>query len=233
MHVVIYVYEDFTPIEVFGAYNLLSRMPEIDVDLVTEKKGVVYSSDKAISVNIRYSIGDIEHADVLFIPGSIVGWTQQIRNKRVISWIRQLDVTTQYTTAACTGSLILAATGLLKDKKATAFWRVSHLLSDYDTRYVNQPIVEDGKYLTAEGASSTLDLAMRIGKRLSSAHNVKIAQMLLAYESNDLDSLKELKKDEDLLAATNTIIFEEGKSTLSIFDKIINAKLLLRLFKEE
>lgn len=233
MHAVIYVYEDFTPLEVFGVHNLLSRTPDVTVDLVAEKKGIVYSSSKDLSINIVKDIDDIAQADLLLIPGSIVGWTQQIRKTKVLSWIRQIDATTVYTTATCTGAVILAATGLLKDKKATAYWRVGHLLADYEVEYLNQPIVRDDKYFTAEGVTSTLDMTMQLGKLLCGKKDIRITQLLLAYESKDLDCLVDLKQDEELLEATNKLIFKEGKSTLSVFDKIRNAKLLLRLLKEE
>lgn len=233
MHAVIFVYDDFTPIEVFGAYNLLSRMPDVKVDLVAEKKGIVYSSDKKLSVNISNGIDDIHRADMLFIPGSLVGWTRQVINKKVLSWIRQINATTTYTASACTGSIILAATGLLRFKKATTFWRIGSVLEDYEVTYIEKPMVQDGKYFTAEGASSTLDMMMRIGERLSNKKNVRITQLLLAFESKNSDSLADLKQDEDLVAITNKMIFEEGKSTLSVLDRIRNAKLLLRLFNEE
>lgn len=233
MHAVIYVYEDFTPMEVFGFHNLLSRSPNMRTTLVSETKGVVYSSDKQISINITTSIDEITDADVLFIPGSIVGWTQEIRKKRVLHWIRQMDAITKYTTSACTGSIILAASGLLENKNATAFWRIGHLMTDYGVHYISDPIVRDGKYFTAEGASSTMELAMQIGRLLNGERNMQITQLLLAYESPKSPSVAELRKDDDLVKTTNKIIFEEGRNTLSIFQKIMNARLMLRLLKED
>lgn len=229
MHIVIYVYEDFTPLEVFGPHDLFSRFPDTKITLVGEERGVVYSREKSISLNIKYDINDIDKADILLIPGSTIGWTQQIKNKAVLAWIRQIDETTRYTTAACTGTLILAASGQLKDKKATTFWRVADLLQYYDTQYIDEPIVQDGKYYTAEAVSSSMDLAMLIGGLIRGEHSVKITQLLLGYESNNLTDLKELKANEELVSIANKKLEKQAKKTLTLLRKIINIRLLMQL----
>lgn len=229
MQVVIYLFDDFTPLEVFGPYNLFTKFPNVDVKLVAEKKGMIYTDNKAIGLQAKYSIKDITSADILFIPGSAIGWTQQVNHKPVLNWIRQINKTTQYTVATCSGPLILASAGLLSGKKATAFWRVAELLTDYNVTYVNQPIVQDGKFLTANGVSASMDMALLLGKVMSDEENVKITQLLLAYESKNTEDLTTLFQDERLVNIANDIIIDDAKNTLSILNKIFNAKLLLRI----
>lgn len=228
MHIVIYVYEDFTPLEVFGVYNLLSKLPDSKVDFVAEKSGIVYAEDKNISLNIPLSIAKVDKADVLIIPGSNVGWTQQIKNKKLLSWIRLIDITSKYTIGICSGSIVLAASGVLKEKRATTFWFVSHFLRDYEVEFVDLPIVRDGKYMTAEAAIPGMDLAMWLIQRIGGEKEAQITQLMLGYDCSQ-SCFSHLKKDEVLTKITAARLVERGKNTLSIFRKITNARLLMKI----
>lgn len=229
MHIVILIFEDFTPLEVFGPYDLLSKFPDTKITLVAEKRGLICTDNQGISLNIQYSIDDIKQADVLLIPGSTIGWTQVIRKNAVLNWINSIDKTTHYTAAMCSGPIILAAAGVLRGKKATAFWRVAPLLKNYNVKHIDQAIVKDGKYLTSDGVSSSMDMAMQIGNLLFGDRNVKISQLLLAYESKRLTALSELFKSEDLIDAADDELIKEAKNTLSILNKILNVKFLFQL----
>lgn len=229
MQIVIYIFEDFTPLEVFGPYDLLSKFSDVEIKLVSERRGVIHADNNSISLNIKYSIDDIQRADVLLIPGSTVGWTQIIHNSKVLNWINSIDKTTRYTAAMCSGPIILAAAGVLRGKKATAFWRVASLLQNYNVEYIDQAIVRDDKYLTSDGVSSSMDMAMQIGDLLFGDRDVKISQLLLAYESKRLTALNDLFKDKNLVETADAALIKEAKETLSIFNKILNVKMLLRL----
>lgn len=230
MHIVMYVYEDFTPFEVFGVYNLLSKLPDATVDLVAEKSGVVYADDKNISLNIPLSIAKVDKADVLIVPGSTIGWTQQIKNKKVLAWLRKIDATSKYTLGVCTGSIILGASGVLKGKKATTFWLLSDFLADYGIKFVDKPIVQDGKYMTAEAAVPGMELIMQIIKRISDEKTAQVTQLMLGYDAPQ-SRFEYLKKDEDLTQEAAERLLKEGKKTLPLLTKITNAKFLMRVNK--
>lgn len=69
---------------------------------------------------MKHSIDDIKDADILIIPGSTIGFMQEMKNANVLNWIREVDKTTKWTTSVCTGSLLLASAGLLNGLKATS-----------------------------------------------------------------------------------------------------------------
>jgi len=60
----------------------------------------------------------------------------------------------------CTGSVILAATGLLKDKQATTHWGAMKMLEKYGAKPVHERYVEQGKFITAAGVSAGIDMAI-------------------------------------------------------------------------
>lgn len=228
MRIVMYIYDDFVPIEVFGPYNLLSRLPNAHVDLVAEKEGVVYSNDKNVSLNVTQTIDTVECADILIVPGSVIGWTQQVRNKAVLRWIRKIDSVSEYTLGLCSGSVILAAAGVLKGRSATTFWLLNYLLEDYEARFIDQPIVQDGKYFTAEAAEPSMELAKQLVREIGGEQEAKVVQLVMGYDDKD-SQFQQLKQDKVMTKMTSNMLIEESKSTLSVLNKIINAKLLLRL----
>lgn len=65
----------------------------------------------------KYEIAEIEKADILLIPGSNISFLNEMKDKQVLNWIKKINETTVKTVSVCTGSIILAATGLLEGKK--------------------------------------------------------------------------------------------------------------------
>ena len=75
-----------------------------------------------------YNFLDAPNFDILLIPGG-KGTRKLISNKSVLSWIYNRR-NTKLIISICTGSLLLAASGLLKNKKATTHWSAFNLLKD-------------------------------------------------------------------------------------------------------
>ena len=82
-------------------------------------------------------------ADILLIPGSTIAFIREMKDKKVLNWIKKIDLTTQRTVTVCTGSIILAATGVLKNKKATSHWKSINLLSEFNIVPTRERIVDE------------------------------------------------------------------------------------------
>ena len=67
------------------------------------------------------SLDQVSRADLLLVPGGS-GTRRLAGDPGVLSWLRAIDATTQLTASVCTGSLLLAASGLLQGRKATTHW---------------------------------------------------------------------------------------------------------------
>ena len=83
---------------------------------------------------------------------------------RVLDWVREVHRHTIFTTSVCTGSLVLAAAGLLSGLTAATHWRGVELLESFGAVYTPQRVVEHlpERIITAAGVSSGIDMALRL-----------------------------------------------------------------------
>ena len=131
MEIVTYLYNGFTALDAVGPYEVLSRLPNANVKFVGETKGIIVSDSHFLKLIADYEISEIEKADILLIPGSVIGFLRETRKNNVKDWIKKIHQTTQWTVSVCTGSILLASTGILKGLRASSHWAVIHLLKDY------------------------------------------------------------------------------------------------------
>ncbi|PIB54429.1 DJ-1/PfpI family protein, partial [Pseudomonas sp. 2995-1] len=101
-------------------YEVLRNIDGARVYFVAEKKGEIMADSGFVDINVKHSIEDIKEADILLIPGSAIAFVKEMKNEKVMSWIKEIDKTTKWTTSVCSGSMLLAAAGLLDGLKATS-----------------------------------------------------------------------------------------------------------------
>jgi len=81
--------------------------------------------------------------------------------------ISRLGSTARYLTSVCTGSLILAGAGLLAGRRATTHWLAMDELGQLGATPVTDRVVFDGKYVTAAGVSSGIDMGLALAGRIA------------------------------------------------------------------
>jgi len=131
MNIVIYLYNGLTVLDAIGPYEVLSRLPEANVKFVAKEKGVIISDTHFLKLVAEYDIKEIQSADILVVPGSVVSFIRESKDKAVLNWIQKVHQTTIWTTSVCSGSVILEASGILQGKKATSNWGDIHMLNEY------------------------------------------------------------------------------------------------------
>ena len=102
----------FGPMEMFG---LLSK--DYELNLIAEHKGAIQSGQK-LSAVADFSIKDRLDFDIIFVPGG-AGTRKEVENSNVLKWIEKTADHAEFVLSVCTGSALLAKTGLLDDKRAT------------------------------------------------------------------------------------------------------------------
>ena len=105
-------------------------MPRVLV--TTEKDLSPVASDLGLAITPTVTMADTpRELDVLFVPGGTDGTLSVMGRTDILSWISDRGARTKYVTSVCTGSMILAKTGLLKGKKATSHLAVRSVLADF------------------------------------------------------------------------------------------------------
>jgi len=101
--------------------------------------------------------------DILVVPGGF-GTRPLLDDERVLAWIRAVDRTASLTTSVCTGALLLAKAGLLRDRRATTHWGALVVLAQLDPTIVverDARVVED-RVVTSAGVSAGIDMAFHV-----------------------------------------------------------------------
>lgn len=163
----IVIFPDFETLDVFGPVQMWGRLPDYEVVMVSEKGGLVRSS-QGIETRAAYSFADAPQFDILMIPGGM-GTRREVNNPALLDFLRRQDQGTEYTTSVCTGAAVLAKAGLLAGHKATTNKRAWSWATSQDAKVAWQPSarwVIDGKYVTSSGVSAGTDMALGLVERL-------------------------------------------------------------------
>jgi len=181
MQFAIILYDGFTALDAVGPYETLGRLPDSETVLVAERPGPVRNDNGNLALTADKTLADVPNPDVLVVPGG-PGQTAQMDNKVLLDWIRTADATSTWTTSVCTGSLLLAAAGLLEGRRATSHWLALEELRRFGVEPTGERVVTDGKYVTAAGVSSGIDMGLALLGRISGDFVAQAVQLGIEYD---------------------------------------------------
>jgi putative intracellular protease/amidase len=175
------LYDRFTALDVVGPYEVLASVPGSESVFVAERPGPVRSDRDALAMVAGHALGDVEGPDVVVVPGGL-GTRRLLEHEPLLSWLRRVHETTSWTTSVCTGSLLLAAAGLLDASPATTYWLERERLEALGAQVVQNRVVQHGKILTAAGVSSGIDMALRLVQLIHGDEVTQAVQLGLEYD---------------------------------------------------
>ncbi|MBZ4559777.1 DJ-1/PfpI family protein [Mycobacterium avium subsp. hominissuis] len=172
-----------TALDAVGPYEVLQRIPSVQVVFVGQRRGEVRTENGMLGLACDATFAEVSAPDVVVFPGGI-GTRQLIHDEAVRAWLQAVHPHTRFTTSVCTGALLLAAAGLLDGLTATTHWRAADLLNGLGARYVEQRVVEHlpQRIITAAGVSSGIDMALRLVELLVDRQAAQAAQLLIEYD---------------------------------------------------
>ncbi|MFF8860638.1 DJ-1/PfpI family protein [Streptomyces sp. 1222.5] len=175
------VHDRFTALDVVGPYEILSRLPDVRLDFVAERPGPVRTDTGFLAVTADKSLDQVPSPDVVVVCGG-PGTFEQLENAAVLDWLRAVDATSTWTTSVCSGSLLLGAAGLLRGRRATCHWAALDLLKEYGAEPTGERVVTDGRYVTAAGVSSGIDMGLTLVGRIAGDEHAQAVQLLTEYD---------------------------------------------------
>jgi cyclohexyl-isocyanide hydratase len=174
------LYDQLTQLDMTGPAQVLSRMPGATVDYVAKTMDPVMS-DCRLALVPTATLADVGQLDFLCVPGGY-GCSAVMNDAEVLDWLRAQAPGLQWMTSVCTGSLILAAAGLLKGRKAGCHWAWGHYLPEFGAEFVAQRTVFDGNIITAGGVTSGIDFAFRVLEHLHGPDVAAMIRLALEYD---------------------------------------------------
>jgi transcriptional regulator GlxA family with amidase domain len=176
-----FIFDGITALDIVGPYEILQRLPDANVKFVAKTAGPIRTDNKFLALHADYGFADVTSADILVVPGGFA--TRGLESDtETLDWIRAIDQTTTWTTSVCTGSMLLAAAGLLDGKEATSHWASLDRLKEYGAIPTARRVVEQGKIVTAAGVSSGIDMALHLVSRFAGADRAREVRRGIQYD---------------------------------------------------
>jgi cyclohexyl-isocyanide hydratase len=105
-----------------------------------------------------------------------------MEDARLMAFLRERGATATWVTSVCTGSLLLAAAGLLRGYRATCHWMSLPLLEPLGAIPVAERVVEDRNRLTGAGVSAGIDLGLALAARICGEGTARAIQLSIEYD---------------------------------------------------
>jgi putative intracellular protease/amidase len=181
MQIAIPIFERFTALDAIGPYEVLSRLPGAKVTFIAHEAGPVRTDNGMLTLHAEAALADIPNPDIVVVPGGI-GSRDMINDEEILDWLRTAHETSTWTTSVCTGSLLLAAAGLIKGMDATTHWAVRDVLEALGSHYVEDRVVENGKIMMAAGVSAGIDMALTLAAKIAGDEIAQTIQLYIEYD---------------------------------------------------
>jgi cyclohexyl-isocyanide hydratase len=173
------LFPDLTTLDFVGPYDVFVKAPCFEVLLLGESTDVI-RAEGGLLLKPSVSLQDCPQLDILFVPGG-KGINELLTNSNVISFLQEQAKNAKYITSVCTGSLVLAAAGLLDGYKATTHWRSVELLKMFGVTVQDSRVVRDRNRITGGGVTSGIDFGLTLTALIGGDEMARIVQLQLEY----------------------------------------------------
>ncbi|MCH5645525.1 DJ-1/PfpI family protein [Gordonia sp. ABSL49_1] len=212
--IAIVVYPQFTALDFVGPYEVLRGLPDAEVRFVWHEPGPITADSGVLVVGATHSLSETPHPDIVLVPGG-PGFAQAARDERLLRWLREAHTTATWTTSVCTGSIVLAAAGLLEGKRATTHWSSLAGLSLYGVTAVSDERIvradDDSSIVTAAGVSAGIDLALWLVGKVAGDNRARAIQLFIEYDPQPpYDSGHRSKASASTVARTTALLSRDS-----------------------
>ncbi|MEO0438934.1 MAG: DJ-1/PfpI family protein [Pseudomonadota bacterium] len=182
MKIQMFIYPGMTLLDLVGPLQVWNSWPGAEFQLVGENKGVV-ATDSALSVHATHVFGDAwSDPDILFVPGGTEGTFALLESNTVIDFLADRGHRAGWVTSVCSGSVVLAAAGLLDGYRATSHWMARDMLAAFGAEVVSDRWVIDRNRASGGGVTAGIDFGLAIMAHVTKNEAMaKAIQLMLEY----------------------------------------------------
>ncbi len=219
--IVFALYPDVTQLDFTGPHQFFCRLPGANVTVASES-GEPIVTDGLTFAGLK-RLADIERCDVLCVPGGF-GTTAAMQDEAFMAQIRRLAAGAKYITSVCTGSLILAAAGLLTGKRAACHWAWRDQLALFGAIPDPARVVRDGNIFTGGGVTAGIDFALTLAAELAGDDIAQGIQLGLEYApAPPFQSGRPETAPPEVLARINDIFAQAMPARRAAAESVANA----------
>jgi transcriptional regulator GlxA family with amidase domain len=205
--IAIVVYPGFTALDFVGPYEVLQRLPDAEIRFVWHEPGPITAESGVLTIGATHSFAETPSPDVVLVPGGLTT-VEHARDERLLEWVRQAHQSATWTASVCSGSLILAAAGLLNGRRATSHWAALPILKRLGAIPVgDERVVHEEDIVTSAGVSAGIDLALWLAGQIGGDDRAKTIQLTIEYDPQPpFDSGHMLKASAKTKAAATALM---------------------------
>lgn len=181
MNIACLVFDQITLLDAVGPMEVLSRIPAANIRFVAKSVEFAQSNKSRFRLMPDCTLEEMDTADILVIPGG-PGVRPLLEDSRVLDWVRGVHESSQWTASVCTGSLLLAAAGLLQGLPATTHWNALAELGRYGARPVRERVLVNGKIVMGAGVSAGIDMALTLASLVAGEAVARAIQLRIEYD---------------------------------------------------
>jgi cyclohexyl-isocyanide hydratase len=198
------VYPNLTQLDLTGPAQILHRMPGAELHYLWKNRDPV-PSDCGLALVPTTTLAEAPQLDMICVPGGH-GCTAVMADAEVIAWLQRQAAGAKLITSVCTGSLILAAAGLLEGYRAACHWAWGQHLARFGAEWRQERVVVDRNRITGGGVTSGIDFAFRVVEHLGDRDVAESIQLGIEYDPQPLAGGTPDKARPEILARVNAMI---------------------------
>jgi transcriptional regulator GlxA family with amidase domain len=180
--IAIVTYPGCTALDFIGPYEVLRWLPDTEVRFVWHEPGPITADSGALVIGATHSLAETPSPDVILMPGGMTT-VEHARDEALLDWVRQAHRGATWTASVCSGSVILAAAGLLNGKRATSHWLALPILKTLGVIAISdERVVHEGQIVTSAGVSAGIELALWLAGRIGGEDRAKAIQLSMEYD---------------------------------------------------
>ncbi|AQR75001.1 DJ-1/PfpI family protein [Sphingomonas sp. LM7] len=180
LHIAFLLFPDVTQLDLTGPAQVLSRLGNVKLDLVAKTRDPV-PTDAQFALLPTATFADVPRTDILCVPGGF-GTVAAMEDDETLTWVRQVAGTATWATSVCTGSLVLAAAGLLTGYRAACHWASREQLAWFGAEPVAERVVFDRNRVTGGGVTAGIDFALALTAAIRGEDHARFVQLSLEYD---------------------------------------------------
>jgi putative intracellular protease/amidase len=181
LRIAIPIFDQLTALDAVGPYEVLSRLPGAEVHFLAASPGAKRTENGMLGLMADLALAQLPEPDLIVVPGGL-GTRALLADEEMLGWLRHAHEHSQWTTSVCTGSLLLAAAGILEGLEATSHWLELDTLRAYGATPVARRVVIQGKVITAAGVASGIDMALTLAGQIAGDELAHAIQLGIEYD---------------------------------------------------
>lgn len=170
MRIVLVVYDGVLDDECEAFRSVLGLVTGAELVVAGRVAGEYAGPGGAQRVDVTFD--QVDDAEVVVVPGGL-GCERAADDPELRAFLHRMERTARFVAASSTGTVLLAAAGLLHGAPAATHWLAGDLLRRYGSAADGRRLVVSGNVITCEGRISAVDAAFALVERIEGSAAVE------------------------------------------------------------